>query len=152
MTSHELRRHTLPACRLLVQQLLQTHNKENINTLHYCPFERGSTGDPWFPSQMISNAENVSMFWSHKQGNDKENGHSPISIWIEQIGIIVYTIHLILHLHFTCVIFRNLIEEEKLPHYISKHRSQMVSRIGDLIWKRKCNNMTFGRIMRQLGN
>ena len=39
------------------------------NKLKLCitsPLWRGSSGDQWFPSQMASNAESVSMSWRHR--------------------------------------------------------------------------------------
>ena len=40
-------------------------HRSNIKVLHHWPFWGESTCNQWFPAQMASNLENVSMSWHH---------------------------------------------------------------------------------------
>ena len=54
----------LPATGLFAQELVYTDNKD-IRALHYWHFVRGI--HRWFLSQIVTNAENVSMAWHPRE-------------------------------------------------------------------------------------
>ena len=54
-----------PASRLFTQSFIQTQIKENIKAPSHWPLCGEFTGTGEFPTQMVSNAENVSISWRH---------------------------------------------------------------------------------------
>ena len=62
--------HKSPATRLFTQPFVQVQIKENIKAPRHWPFWGEFTGD--FPAQRASNAENVSIWWRHR---DKDGYH-----------------------------------------------------------------------------
>ena len=56
------------ASRLFTQPFIQTQIKENIKAPRHWPLCGGFTGTGEFPAQRASNAENVSIWWRHHDG------------------------------------------------------------------------------------
>ena len=48
-------------------QFIQAQIKENIKAPRHWPLCREFTGNQWFPAQMASNTENVSIWWHHHE-------------------------------------------------------------------------------------
>ena len=55
-----------PASRLFTQPFIQAEIKENIKAPRHWPLCGDFTGTGEFPAQMASNAENVSIWWRHR--------------------------------------------------------------------------------------
>ena len=62
-----------PASRLFTQAFIQAQIKENIKAPRHWLLCGEFTGTGEFSAQMVSNAENVSIWWRHheKQNNDR---------------------------------------------------------------------------------
>ena len=54
-----------PTSRLFTQSFIQAQIKENIKAPRHWPLCGEFIGDQWIPTQMASNAENVSIWWRH---------------------------------------------------------------------------------------
>ena len=60
----------ITASRLFTQPFIQARMKENIKAPRHWILWREFTDDRWIPTQMASNAENISTWWRHHGIND----------------------------------------------------------------------------------
>ena len=55
----------ITSLRIVYSTVIRAQIKENITALRHWPLYREFTGTGEFPAQMVSNAENVSIWWRH---------------------------------------------------------------------------------------
>ena len=67
-----------PTIPLFVQTLAQVNFKENIEASRHRSLWRESTGHRWFPSQMVSNAENIFISWRHHGSTEEFTHKGPV--------------------------------------------------------------------------